>query len=78
VVAQFKSGRPRTRDQATRAAKSCFLRLCEGLPNEGTAMRHKSFTEARNSLCEAIGAVDQAAAIAVIREDDAENIQVLG
>ena len=66
------------RDQATRAAKSCFLCLCEGLPNEGTAMRHKYFTEARNSLCEAIGAVDLAAAIAVIREDDAEVIQALG
>ena len=65
------------RDQATRAAKSCFLCLCEGLPNEGAAMRHKYFTEARNSLCEAIGAVDLAAAIA-IREDDAESIQALG
>src|SRR5947207_15866685 len=66
------------RDQATRASKSCFLCLCEGLPNEGAAMRHKYFTEARNSLCEAIGAVDLAAAIAVIREDDAEAIQTIG
>ena len=66
------------RDQATRAAKSCFLCLCEGLPNEGTAMRHKYFTEARNSLCEAIGAVDLAAAIAVMRDEDAEVIQALG
>ena len=23
------------RDQATRASKSCFLQLCEGLPNDG-------------------------------------------
>ena len=66
------------RDQATRAAKSCFLCLCEGLPNEGAAMRHKYFTEARNSLCEAIGAVDLAAAIAVMRDEDAEVIQALG
>src|SRR6266446_40186 len=66
------------RDQATRAAKSCFLCLCEGLPNEGAAMRHKYFTEARKSLCEAIGAVDLAAAIGVVREDDAEAIQALG
>jgi hypothetical protein len=29
------------RDQATRAAKSCFLTLCEGLPNDGVAMRRK-------------------------------------
>jgi hypothetical protein len=33
------------RDQATRASKSCFLCLCEGLPNEGAAMRHKYFVE---------------------------------
>src|SRR4051812_521470 len=38
------------RDQATRAAKSRFLWLCEGLPNEGSAMRQKYFNEARNSL----------------------------
>src|SRR5450432_622178 len=30
------------RDQATRAAKSCFLCLCEGLPNEGAAMRQNT------------------------------------
>jgi four helix bundle protein len=66
------------RDQATRASKSCFLCLCEGLPNEGAAMRGKYFTEARNSLCEAIGAIDLAAAIAVIREEDAKAIQALG
>src|SRR5689334_25164010 len=51
------------RDQATRAAKSCFLMLCEGLPNEGTAMRAKYFTESRNSLPETVGAVDLAAVI---------------
>ena len=34
------------RDQATRASKSCFLTLCEGLPNDGVAMRRKYFTEA--------------------------------
>ena len=66
------------RDQATRAAKSCFLCLCEGLPNEGAAMRHKYFVEARNSLAETVGAVDLAAAIGVVREEDAETIQALG
>ena len=66
------------RDQATRASKSCFLCLCEGLPNEGAAMRHKYFVEARNSLAEAVGAVDLAAAIGVVREEDADAIQALG
>ena len=66
------------RDQATRASKSCFLCLCEGLPNEGAALRHKYFVEARNSLAETVGAVDLAAAIGVVRDDDADAIQALG
>ena len=66
------------RDQATRASKSCFLCRCEGLPNEGAALRHKYFVEARNSLAETVGAVDLAAAIGVVRDDDADAIQALG
>ena len=65
------------RDQATRAAKSCFLCLCEGLPNDGTAMRRKYFIEARNSLAETVGAVDLAAVIGVMRQGDADEIQAL-
>jgi four helix bundle protein len=66
------------RDQATRAAKSCFLCLCEGLPNEGAALRHKYFVEARNSLAETVGAMDLAAVIGVVRQDDADAVQALG
>jgi len=66
------------RDQATRAAKSCFLCLCEGLPNEGAAMRHKYFVEARNSLAETVGALDLAAVIGVVRQEDAAAVQQLG
>jgi four helix bundle protein len=66
------------RDQATRAAKSCFLCLCEGLPNEGAAMRHKYFVESRNSLAETVGALDLAAAIGVVRQEDANAVQELG
>jgi four helix bundle protein len=66
------------RDQATRAAKSCFLCLCEGLPNQGTALRHKYFVEARNSLAETVGAIDLAAVIGVVRQADADEIQELG
>ena len=54
------------RDQATRAAKSTFLRLAEGLPNEGAGMRRKYFVEANNSLHEVVAAVDLAAAIGAI------------
>ena len=66
------------RDQATRAAKNCFLCLCEDLPNQGTALRHKYFVEARNSLAETVGAIDLAAVIGVLRESDADEIQELG
>ena len=66
------------RDQATRASKSCFLCLCEGLPNEGAAMRHKYFVEARNSLAETVGAMDLAAIIGVARQEDVDTIQELG
>ena len=59
------------RDQATRAAKSCFLTLCEGLPNDSVPMRRKYFTMSRNSLHELVGAVDLAEAIDVIDSDAA-------
>ena len=66
------------RDQATRASKSCFLCLCEGLPNEGTWLRHKYFVEARNSLAETVGAMDLAATLGLVRQEDADEIQALG
>ncbi len=65
-------------DQATRAAKSTFLQLCEGLPNRGAAMRRKYFTMSANSLCETLGAVDLAAAIEMMSHKDADEIQALG
>ena len=65
------------RDQATRAAKSCFLTLCEGLPNEGVAMRRKYFTESHNSLHEVAGAMDLAAAIGAVSQADASAVQAL-
>ena len=58
------------RDQATRAAKSAFLGLCEGLPNEQPGLRRRYFTQANNSLHEAVGAIDLAAAIGALEEDD--------
>jgi four helix bundle protein len=65
------------RDQATRASKSCFLQLCEGLPNEGVAMRRRYFTLARGSLHETVGAVDLAATLGMMQADQAEAIQSL-
>ena len=51
------------RDQATRASKSCFLQLCEGLPNERGDARRKYFIGAHASLHETVGAVDLAATL---------------
>ena len=65
------------RDQATRASKSCFLQLCEGLPNEGVAMRRKYFVEAHNSLHETVGAVDLAAALGMMNPSHADEIHAL-
>ncbi len=66
------------RYQPTRASKSCFLRLSEGLPNEGSAMRQKYFVESRNSLAETVAAMDLAALIGVARQEDVNAIQELG
>ncbi len=66
------------RDQATRASKSAFLCLAEGLPNDGAGLRRKYFTEANNSLHEAIAAVDLASAIGALASAEAEAIQALG
>ena len=49
---------PELRDQATRASKSTFCNLCEGLPSRSTAMRRKHFAIADSSLHEAVGAVE--------------------
>lgn len=65
------------RDQATRAAKSAFLNLCEGLPDDRAAMRRKYFVQADNSLHETVGAVDLAAAIGALADGRAGEIQAL-
>ncbi|HEY5242138.1 MAG TPA: four helix bundle protein [Polyangiaceae bacterium] len=54
------------RDQATRAAKSAFLGLCEGLPSDASGIRRRHFDIANNSLHEVIGAVDLADAIEAV------------
>jgi four helix bundle protein len=54
------------RDQATRAAKSCFLALAEGLPHESVGQRRRYFSTAHASLCETVAALDLAAAIGAL------------
>ena len=62
------------RDQATRAAKSAFLNLCEGLPDDRPAMRRRYFASADGSLHEAVGAVDLAEAIGAVGAREAAEI----
>ncbi len=57
-VHEARIGDAELRDQATRAAKSAFLGLCEGLPNEMPGLRRRYFTQSRNSVCELAGAID--------------------
>ena len=66
------------RDQATRAAKSCFLNLAEGLPAESAGLRRRAFALATGSLCEAVAAVDLAAALGAFAPAEAEAVQALG
>ncbi len=73
-VHEAKIGDSELRDQATRAAKSTFLRLAEGLPNDGVGMRRKYFTEANNSLHEVVAAVDLANAIGAIDSATAREV----
>jgi len=62
------------RDQATRAAKSACLNLCEGLPDDRATVRNRAFALADGSLHEAAGAVDLAAAIGALAEPEATAI----
>jgi len=65
------------RDQATRASKSTFLQLCEGLPLDSVPMRRKYFACANGSLHETVGAVDLAAAIGALDGEAAREIIAL-
>ena len=68
---------PELRDQATRAAKSAFLQLSEGLPNDSVPMRRKYFTCARNSVCEVVAAIDLAVELGVVDIEHADSIAEL-
>ena len=65
-VAAAGIGDSELRDQATRAAKSSFLNIGEGLPDRRRGTRHRHFNIARNSLGEAVAAIDLAEATAAL------------
>ena len=60
LVHQAGIADPELRDQVTRAAKSVFLNISEGLPDHRTGIRRRHFEAARNSLAEAVAGIDLA------------------
>jgi four helix bundle protein len=76
-VHHARIGDAELRDQATRAAKSAFLNLSEGLPDDRVAMRRKYFLASDGSLHEVVAAVDLAAGIGAVGEGDAAEILAL-
>jgi four helix bundle protein len=76
-VHEAKLRDPELADQATRASKSAFLNLSEGLPHEQPGLRRRYFTAANGSVHETVGAVDLALAIGAVNAEDAEAIQAL-
>ena len=68
---------PELRDQATRASKSAFLNLAEGLPHDQPGLRRRYFTAANGSVHETVAAVDLALAIGAVSAESAEAIQAL-
>jgi four helix bundle protein len=76
-VHEAKLQDPELRDQATRASKSAFLNLAEGLPHDQPGLRRRYFTSANGSVHETVAAVDLALAIGAVTREDAEAIQAL-
>jgi four helix bundle protein len=76
-VHEAKLKDPELRDQATRASKSAFLNLAEGLPHDQPGLRRRYFASANGSVHETVAAVDLALAIGAVSRDDAEAIQAL-
>jgi four helix bundle protein len=65
------------RDQASRASKSVFLNIAEGLPSDAGGIRRRHFGLANGSLCETVAAVDLALVIGAIAPEPAARTQAL-
>ncbi|MFO0553361.1 MAG: four helix bundle protein [Polyangiaceae bacterium] len=65
------------RDQATRAAKSTFLNIAEGLPDRRPGVRRRHFDTARDSLGEAVAAVDLAVVLGALSDARAHELNAV-
>jgi four helix bundle protein len=77
LVHQVRISDSELRDQATRAAKSVFLNVCEGLPSDAPGIRRRHFGAANGSLHEVVGALDLAQAIGALAPEPAAQAQAL-
>ncbi len=77
LVHQARISDAELRDQATRASKSVFLNICEGLPSEAPGIRRRHFAAANGSLHEVVGALDLAQAIGALAPEPASRAQAL-
>jgi hypothetical protein len=68
---------PELRDQATRASKSAFLNLSEGLPHEQLGLRRRYFASATVSWRLPFAEVDLAVAVGAVDAGGAAVIQSL-
>ena len=75
MVQQARIKDAELRDQATRAAKSCFLNLAEGLPSDLAGVRRRHFSLCNGSLGELSAAVDLARALGAIDSHAAAAIE---
>ena len=62
-------------DQATRAAKSCFLNIAEGLPSDQPLVRRRHLCIAKGSVCETAAAIDLCLALGLL--DDTQSAPML-
>jgi four helix bundle protein len=77
LVQQAQLGDAELRDQATRAAKSVFLNIAEGLPERSAAIRRRHFGIARNSLGELAAALDLALVLGVLSAAHGARLETL-
>jgi len=56
-------------DQATRAAKSCFLNIAEGLPSDQAGVRRRHLAIAKGSVCETAAAIDLCLALGLLEHE---------
>jgi four helix bundle protein len=77
VVHRARISDAELRDQASRASKSVFLNIAEGLPSDSPGIRRRHFSLAQGSLCETVAALDLARVLGAVAPGPAGEAQAL-